>query len=74
MTQPIPPEDVTIGWQAGLAETPKGQKVAILITVLLGKEDAAQLAAAITKTAGQLSATRLVIPAAGSNGLPPPAP
>jgi hypothetical protein len=71
MTTPPPAEDVTIQTQIGLADTPMGQRAAIMITVLLGKDAALQVADHIKTTAGQLSSTRLVIAKPGDNGLTP---
>jgi hypothetical protein len=67
-----PAEDVTIQTQIGLADTPMGQRAAIMITVLLGKDAALQVADHIKTTAGQLSSTRLVIAKPGDNGLTQP--
>jgi hypothetical protein len=66
-----PAEDVTIQTQIGLADTPLGQRAAIMITVLLGKDAALQVADHIKTTAAQLSSTRLVIAKPGDTGLTP---
>lgn len=70
MTTPQPAEDLVVQAAAGLAETPLGQRVAVIITVLLPKDGAVQLADAVKTLAGQLSSSGLVV----ANGTPPIAP
>jgi hypothetical protein len=73
MTTPPPGDDTIVQASLGLADTPLGQRLAIMITVILGKDAATQLADNIKTAAGQLSGTRLVIAKPGDNGLTPPA-
>ena len=72
MSTPEPPavttqDDLVIQSAVGLAETPMGQRVAVMLTILLPKDAALATSKAIEDLAGQLSSTRLVIP--GPNGV-----
>ena len=62
-------DDILVQTAVGLADTPRGQKVAIMITVLAGKDDALTIADGIRQVAAQLSSTRLVVAAPGTNGI-----
>jgi hypothetical protein len=57
--EPAQPDALQVAVQ--LAETPLGQRVAVTITALLGKEAATELAKGIAKAAGALSASGLVV-------------
>ncbi|HEY6278995.1 MAG TPA: hypothetical protein VIX86_22005, partial [Streptosporangiaceae bacterium] len=73
MTTPQQPAEPEIQAAVALADTPTGQKVAIIITVLLGKDNATQMADAIKATARNLSATgRLYVPNGQTPAPPPP--
>ena len=67
MTQPAPPEDGLIHATVSLADTPLGQKVALTLVILLGKDVAAGVADAVTETAAAMSGSGLVI---AGNGMP----
>jgi hypothetical protein len=69
MTTPTPPpnnDDPIIQLTTGLADTPLGQRLAITITAILGKDAATQVADAIHKTAQQMSSTRLIVATPGN--------
>ncbi len=69
MTTPQPEQpDGMIQATVGLAETPFGQKVALTLVILLGKDNALGIAEAVTKTAEQMSGTGLIV--APGNGMP----
>ena len=73
MSTPQPPatttqDDIIIQTQVGLADTPLGQRIAVVITALLPKDAAIQTGEAIVKLAGQLSGTRLIVAGPGGNG------
>lgn len=72
MTAPEPaqPEPV-IQAAVGLADTPLGQRVAVTITVLLGKDMAAQVAKGIEQAAAAMSSSGLVV---AQNGAAPKGP
>lgn len=63
-----PEPDPVIQAAAGIADLPTGQQVAVMITVLLPKDQAIALADGIKEIAGRLSSTRLVVATPGSNG------
>lgn len=70
--QPTPPaEPDAVQVAAGLADTPLGQRVAIIITVFAGKDAANGLADAIKAVAAQMSASGLIVAGPGTNGLTP---
>lgn len=71
MTTPPEPPDQALQVTIGLADTPLGQRVAIIITALLPKDAAEQVADGIKTMAGKLSTTRLYVP---SGQTPPPSP
>jgi hypothetical protein len=62
-------DDPIIQLATGLADTPVGQRLAITITAILGKDAATQLAAIIKQTADQMSSTKLIVATPGTNGL-----
>ena len=69
MTQPAPAEDGLIHATVSLAGTLLGQKVAITLVVLLGRDVAAGVAKAVADTAAAMSTTGLVV--ATGNGVAP---
>jgi hypothetical protein len=66
------PDEAPVQVQAGLTETPLGQRLAVIITALLPKDQALHLAKGIEQAAGQMSSTRLIV--ANGNTPPPIAP
>lgn len=72
MTEPAQPPAQPEGFiqaQVSLADTPFGQKVALTLTILLGKENAAMIAEQVAATAKQMSGAGLII--ASGNGMVP---
>jgi hypothetical protein len=69
MTAPAeqPPQPDALQVAVQLVETPLGQRVAVTLTVLLGKDAAVELAQGITKAASALSSSGLIV-ANGSTG------
>jgi hypothetical protein len=65
-------DDPIIQLATGLADTPVGQRLAITITAILGKDTATQVADAIKTTAAQMSSTRLIVATPGNGTQPPP--
>lgn len=61
-----PADDTVIQASVGLADTPMGQRLAITITALLGKDGAAQLGEAIVKVAAAMSSSGLVVAGTGT--------
>jgi hypothetical protein len=67
MTTPTPnPDEPLIQLATGLTDTPLGQRLAITITAILGKDAATQLAAIIKQTADQMSSTGLIAATPGN--------
>lgn len=65
MVTPEEPQQADTVVQVGLADTPQGQRVAVVLTVLLGKDAALGVADAIRQTADQMSASGLIVAAPG---------
>jgi hypothetical protein len=64
--EPPPAEDATIQLAVALADTPLGQKTALMITILLGKDTALGVADAIKQAAATMSSSGLIV--ASQNG------
>jgi hypothetical protein len=62
------PQEAPVQVQVGLADTPFGQRVALVITILLAKDGAEAVAAAIKQTTATLSTSGLYV----ANGSPQP--
>jgi hypothetical protein len=67
------PQEAPVQVQVGLADTPLGQRVAIIITTLLPKDAAEATADAIRQTAAQLSSSGLIVTAGKPQPIAPPA-
>ena len=70
MTTPVPPDpkpEIT-QLDAGLADTPAGQRLVVQMTMLLPAADAKKFAEQLTALAGQMSTSGLVVAGAHMNG------